>query len=160
MLAGEPIDSLRTAAGVTRTSTGMSLLAADVGFAEALAHSEIGDRDRAAVELADIAGAAGEATWYCSVLASLELAERHLDDGDLAAATRQHEAARSVVLGERLGVDAGDRLLRTAVLLALARDDAGAARAAAAAIVDGFWGRSARARVELHGGTRRGAVRP
>ena len=51
VLAGQPIDSLRIGAGVMRTTSNMSLLAADVGLAEALAHSEIGDRDRAAAEL-------------------------------------------------------------------------------------------------------------
>ncbi len=58
-LAGRPVDALRVAAGVRGSVPevdNMTMLNAEVSTAEAIAHWEIGDRDRALLELEALAG--------------------------------------------------------------------------------------------------------
>ena len=82
---GRPLDALRVAAGVRRAAavTDMTILRTELAVAEALAYRELGDRSRALAELGALVEAPAETMLFCRVLAMCELAEAHLDGGDL-----------------------------------------------------------------------------
>ena len=98
-LAGRPLDALRVAAGVRRAAqvADMTILRAELAVAEALAHRELGDRSRAMAELAALADAPAETMLFCRILAMCELAQAHLDVGDLDAARHVFAQAEALV---------------------------------------------------------------
>ena len=104
-LAGRPLDALRVAAGVRRAAavSDMTILRTELALAEALAYRELGDRSRAMAELGALAEAPAETMLFCRVLAMCELAEAHLDGGDLDAAWHVFGQAEAVVEAESLG---------------------------------------------------------
>ena len=116
-LAGRPLDALRVAAGVRRAAqvADMTILRTELAVAEALAHRELGDRSRALAELAALADAPAETMLFCRILAMCELAQAHLDVGDLD--TARHVFAQTEVL-----VEAGVARRRRAGLADSSRD--------------------------------------
>ena len=73
-LAGQPVEALRLAAGIRHAATNMSILRSELAIAEAIAHREIGNRQRALDELQAIADGPTDIRMYCTVAAMLELA--------------------------------------------------------------------------------------
>jgi LuxR family maltose regulon positive regulatory protein len=71
-LAGRPADALRIAAGVRRAAevTNMTILRTELALAEAMAHRELGDRERALAGLAALADGPAETMLYCRILAT------------------------------------------------------------------------------------------
>ncbi len=93
-LAGQPVEALRLVAGIRHAASNMSILRSELGFAEAVAHREIGDRERALAELRAIADAPPDLRLYCTVGAMLELALAASDGGDTRAALGNNSPAR------------------------------------------------------------------
>jgi LuxR family transcriptional regulator, maltose regulon positive regulatory protein len=153
-LAGRPLDALRVAAGVRRAAqvAEMTILRAELAVAEALAHRELGDRSRALAELAALADAPAETMLFCRVLAMSELAQAHLDVGDLDTARHVFAQAEALVEAESLGADVRGWLTRLGTLLALAEGDFEGARRWAEQVDDSFWGGVSEARVHLADG--------
>ena len=108
-LAGRPLDALRVAAGVRRAAqvADMTILRTELAVAEALAHRELGDRSRALAELAALADAPAETMLFCRILAMSELAQAHLDAGDLDTARHVFAQAEALVEEESLGPTCG-----------------------------------------------------
>ena len=159
-LAGRPIDALRVAAGVrgrVADVDSMTIVSAELSAAEAIAHWEIGDRDRALLELEAIAGTPAEIMIHCRVRAVLELTQACLDDGNLTAAQRWFALAETLVVEESLGSGARDWLARTGTRVALAAGHVDLARGWAEQVEDGFWGPISAARLQLAGADRAGA---
>ena len=104
-LTGHPVDALRIAAGVrdAATVTNMSILRLELAAAEAIAHRELGDRTRAQSELIALGALSSGPVGYACLLADLELAQSHLDEGDVdkaeAAFTRAAELVESDIAG-------------------------------------------------------------
>jgi LuxR family maltose regulon positive regulatory protein len=159
-LAGRPVDALRIAAGVRHAASvsSMTILRAELAIAEAVAHREVGDRQRAIAELESLAEAPAEAMLYCRILACLELAQARLDVGELDTARRAFEAAEALVAGESFGPDGRDWLYRVGTLVALAAGAIQEAHRLSNDIGDRFWGRVSVARVRLAEGDRAGAL--
>jgi ATP/maltotriose-dependent transcriptional regulator MalT len=159
-LAGRPLDALRVAAGVRHAASvsPMTILRAELELAEALAHRELGDRARAAAELAALADAPAEAMIYCRILASLELAQAHLDAGDLAVARDVFRRAEALIESESFGPDGRGWLARAGTRLALAAGDAEEAHRWARQVDDEFWRPLCAARLHLAAGERADAV--
>ena len=141
-LAGRPLDALRVAAGVRRAAqvADMTILRAELAVAEALAHRELGDRSRALAELAALADAPAETMLFCRVLAMCELAQAHLDVGDLDTARHVFAQTEALVEAESLGADVRGWLTRVGTVIALAGGDLEAARRWADQVDDSFWG--------------------
>jgi LuxR family maltose regulon positive regulatory protein len=150
-LAGQPVDALRVAAGVRQPAgiAEMWTLTAELDLAEALAARELGDRDRAARTLAELAGRSAYPMTYVRALALQELVELRLAEGEVAAAQVAFEQLEELVLRELDGRDARCRLARAGVLLAVAHDDVEAAQRWADRTDDPFWRPVAEARVHL-----------
>ena len=132
----------------------MTILRAELALAEALAHRELGDRSRAVAELAALADAPAETMLFCRVLAMCELAQAHLDGGDLDAAWHVFGQAEALVEAESLGADVRGWLARVGTVLALAEGDLEAARRWADQVDDPFWRGVSTARVHLATGDR------
>ena len=147
-LAGHPLDAVRVAAGVRPLveAAGMTTLRVVLDLADAVAARELGDREAAERGLRELAsGGCSHPSTYVEVLAGLELAEARLADGDLAAAeTLLRDVA---ALGRYPG-----RVARTAVPLALARQDLEAATRWAEQVDDPFWTPLSHARIHLAAG--------
>jgi LuxR family maltose regulon positive regulatory protein len=147
--AGRPLDAIRIAAGVRRAVAvaDMTILRTELATAEALAHRELGDRAAAARELHALSEAPAETMLYCRVLATLELTQLRLDEGDLDRA--RHEFARAATLIEEEGFGSGGRnwLHRTGTVLALAQGDIDDAWHWVHQLGDPFWARIGEARV-------------
>ena len=113
-LAGRPLDALRVAAGVRRAAqvADMTIMRAELAVAEALAHRELGDRSRALAELTALADAPAETMLFCRILAMSELAQAHLDEGDLDTARQVFAQAEALVEEESLGADVRGWLTR------------------------------------------------
>ena len=125
-LAGRPLDALRVAAGVRRAApvADMTIMRAELAVAEALAHRELGDRPRAMAELTALADTPAETMLFCRVLAMCELAQAHLDEGDLDTARQVFAETEALVEAESLGADVRGWLTRVGTVLALAGGDA------------------------------------
>ncbi len=104
-LAGRPLDALRVAAGVRRAAevADMTIMRTELALAEALAHRELGDRPRALAELTALADAPAETMLFGRILAMSELAQAHLDDGELETARHVFAQAEALVEEESLG---------------------------------------------------------
>jgi LuxR family maltose regulon positive regulatory protein len=158
-LAGRPLDALRHAAGARQAAAAsqMTILNAELGLAEALAHRELGDRG-AAVELGAMADAPAETMLYCRILAMAALTQAHLDGGDIAAAGKALERAETLADAEGFEADGRDWLTRAGTLVAIAEGDVERAGRWADAVIDPFWSGVSRARVHLATGDRFGAL--
>jgi LuxR family maltose regulon positive regulatory protein len=95
---------------------------------------------------------------YCRVLATVELADAMLDDGNLDAGRLAFEEARALVETESFGVNGRGWLARAGTRLALAAGDIDEARGWAQQLDDPFWGPIGAARVHLAGGRRSDAL--
>ncbi len=159
-LAGRPLDALRVAAGVRRAAqvADMTILRAELAVAEALAHRELGDRSRALAELAALADTPAETMLFCRILAMSELAQAHLDVGDLDTAQHVFAQTEALVEEESLGADVRGWLTRVGTVIALAGGDLEAARRWADQVDDSFWGGVSDARVQLALGDRAAAM--
>jgi len=141
-LAGQPLDSLRVAAGVRRVaeSAEMRTLRTELDIAEAIAARELGDRDRAEPALERLAGQSAYPCTYVQVYAALELVEMRLGVGDVAAARSMFQQADELSSRDLDGPEGRGRLARTGVLVSLAEDDLAAAELWSGQIDDPFWG--------------------
>jgi LuxR family transcriptional regulator, maltose regulon positive regulatory protein len=150
-LAGHPVDAIRVAAGARRAAevSKMTILRAELGVAEGLAHREVGDRSRAIAELGVLAAEPTGTMLYCQVLASVELAHAHLDGGQLAAAEDAFTEVANRIEVESFGPGGRDWLSRAGTQLALAGHDPAGASTWAEQVTDPFWGPISRARVHL-----------
>jgi LuxR family maltose regulon positive regulatory protein len=159
-LAGRPLDAIRIAAGVRRAVTvaDMTILRTELATAEALAHRELGDRATAIRELQALAEARAETMLSCRVLATLELAQIRVDEGDLERARLDLNRAAVLIEDEGFGPDGRNWLHRTAVVLALAEGDVDEAWHWVRQIDDGFWSAVSEARVHLLAGDRSAAA--
>ena len=159
-LAGRPIDAIQVAAGVRRAASvaNMTVLRAEIAIAEAVAHREVGDWPRAFVELDALARAPAEAALYCRILAWLELAQGHLDQGDVVTAREAFAEADSLAGNESFGANGRDWLSRVATVLELAAGEIEDARRLALQIHDPFWRGLSTARVHLAEGNRADAL--
>ena len=124
-LAGKPVDALRVAAGIRHAASVSNLvvLRAELALAEAVAHRELGDRSRALTELEEIAATPAETMLYCRIIATLELTEAHIDDGELDAAHGSFEQAESLIVSESFGPGCQQWLARVGTRLAAAEGD-------------------------------------
>ena len=159
-LAGRPLDALRVAAGVRRAAqvADMTIMRTELAVAEALAHRELGDRSRALAELTALADAPAETMLFCRVLAMSELAQAHLDEGELETARHVFAQAEALVEEESLGADVRGWLTRVGTVLAVAEGDLEAARRWADQVDDAFWSGVSTARVHLACGDRPAAM--
>ena len=159
-LAGWPVDAIRVAAGVRGTvaSEHMTILDAELTTGEAIARREMGDKDRALLELEALAEAPAETMLYCRVLALVELVQAHLDSGDRGEANRRFAQAEELMEVESFGTDGRELLARVGVRLALSEGDTDRARRWALSIVDNFWRHLSIARVQMADGDRAGAL--
>jgi LuxR family maltose regulon positive regulatory protein len=155
-LAGRPADTLRVVAGARRSAevTAMTTLQAELAVAEAIAHRELGDHERAVPELTSIASTPAGTMLFCRVLAFAELAMAHLDRGDVDEARKAVTAGITLVETESFGPGGEDWLARAGVLLALATGDLDAAAQWAERVDDAFWRSVCLARIDLAAGRR------
>jgi LuxR family maltose regulon positive regulatory protein len=127
-------------------------------LAEAVAHRELGDRERALPLLATLAEAPAETMLYVRILATLELAQLRLDEGDVDAGRALVAQAEAVIEAESFGHGGRDWLARVGVQLALHTGQIDDARRWSEQIDDPFWGGIGAARVRLAEGNRVDAV--
>jgi ATP/maltotriose-dependent transcriptional regulator MalT len=155
-LAGRPADALRVAAGVRRAAevTNMTILRTELALAEAVAHRELGDGERALPALAALADTPAETTLYCRVLATLELAQARLDEGDVDAARRVFGHAEALIETESFGPGGRDWLARVGTRLAVFAGEIDDARRWSDRVDDPFWSGVSTARVDLAAGDR------
>ncbi|HEU5036442.1 MAG TPA: LuxR C-terminal-related transcriptional regulator [Nocardioides sp.] len=152
-VAGHTLDAVRAAAGVRPVveSAEMATLLVVLDLADAIAARELGDPEAAVPTLQELTVADCHPSTYVPVLAGLELVEARLATGDVAA------AEELVTRLESGGVYAG-RVARTAVSVALARQDLTAAERWADRVDDAFWSPLSRARIHLSAGRTSAAV--
>jgi LuxR family transcriptional regulator, maltose regulon positive regulatory protein len=150
-LAGRPADALRVAAGVRRAAevASMTILRTELAVAEAIAHRELGDEERAVPELEALASTPAETMLFTQVLAATELVQACLDHGDLGAARGALAAAEALVEAESSGRGGRWWLARAGTRVALAAGDIDAASRWAGRVDDAFWGGVCAARVHL-----------
>jgi LuxR family maltose regulon positive regulatory protein len=155
-LAGRPADALRVAAGVRRAAevANLTILRTELALAEALAHRELGDHERALPVLAALADEPAETMMYCRILATLELAQAHLDGGNVDAARAVFRRAEALIEAESFGAGGRDWLARVGTQLAVCAGDIDEARHWSERIADPFWGGISAARVHLATGSR------
>ncbi len=159
-LAGRPADALRVAAGVRGAVevSNRTILRTELRLAEALAYREIGDRRRAVAELQALSTAPAETMSFAKVVATLELAQAHLDENEVDAGLESLRQAESLIDSESLGPDIRTYLARVATLILVTAGDVESARPWAAEVEDPFWGGVSTARVELAAGNRSSAA--
>src|SRR4029078_4792799 len=88
-----------------------------------------------------------ETMLYCRLLAGLELARVHLDEGDHEAAVQTFDRAEAHIEAERFGPDGRGWLTRTGLLVALVAGDLDTARSWVERDRDPFWHGVGRARI-------------
>jgi LuxR family maltose regulon positive regulatory protein len=159
-LAGRPADALRVAAGVRRATevTNMTILRVELALAEAVAHRELGDSKRALPDLIALTDAPAETMFHCRILATLELAQARLDEGDVDEARRVFRQAESLIETESFGPGGRNWLARVGTQLAVSAGEIDDARSWAHQVDDRFWGGVSSARVHLAVGNRVDAV--
>ncbi|GAB6937347.1 LuxR C-terminal-related transcriptional regulator [Isoptericola variabilis] len=140
-LDGRPVDALRLVAGTREASeqTSATMLRTELLTAEGIALREIGDRAAALPLLARLAGEDCDPLPHCRLLACLELARAHLDQGDLEAAGQAFAQAAEIVGTEVTGPGGRSLLARTGCLVALARGATDEARRWVVQVDDPFW---------------------
>ena len=159
-LAGRPVDALRVAASIRKAAevADMTILRHELGLAEAMAHRELGDRSHAVPLLEELATRPVGPMLFCQVLASTELVQAHLDDGDPRTARAELNRVEALVAVESFGSDGRSWVARAGTLVALAEGAVGWARAYAEEVDDPFWGPVCGARVDLAAGGRAAAA--
>jgi LuxR family maltose regulon positive regulatory protein len=159
-LAGRSARALVVAAGVRNAAavTNMTVLRAELGLAEAIAHRELGDRGRAVDELSKLADAPMDAMLYCKILATVELAHARLDAGDIELARQDLARAERLIDTESFGGGGRGWLARVGTRLALAAGYVDEAQRWAGQTADPFWGPVGTARVLLTLGDRQAAA--
>jgi LuxR family maltose regulon positive regulatory protein len=159
VLAGRPLDALQAVAGIRRASvvSNMSILRTEVALAEALAHRELGDEERAMAQLRALADEPTEAMVYSRLLAMLAVVASQASAGDVAAAQADLDRASDLVRTARLGSGGQDWLARAGVLVATADGDARGVQRWASQVQDPFWRAIGGARALLAAGDRAGA---
>ena len=160
-LAGRPLDALRVAAGVRRAAqvADMTIMRSRVGRwprrwrigSSAIVRGPC-------AELTALADAPAETMLFCRILAMSELAQAHLDEGELETARHVFAQAEALVEEESLGADVRGWLTRGGTVLAVAEGDLEAARRWADQVDDSFWGGVSEARVDLACGDRPAAM--
>ncbi len=150
-LAGRPVDALRVAAGIRHAATvsGVVVLRTELALAEAIAHRELGDRSRALAKLEELAVTPTETMLYCRIIAMLELAEAHIDDGEFDSARGSFEAAEALIVSESFGPGCQQWLARVGTRLAATAGDVAGAIHWALQIDDQFWAGVSTARAHL-----------
>lgn len=140
-LAGHPIEALEAVAGIRQAAavTNMTTLHNELAVAEAMAHRELGDRERAVSELRIVADSSAETMLYGKLLALLELTEALVSTGDLEPSRRAFDEAATLVMSAAVGSGGRDWLARVGVDMALAGGDVDAARRWAGEQRDPFW---------------------
>jgi LuxR family maltose regulon positive regulatory protein len=159
-LAGRPLDALRIAAGARRAAdvTAMTAVRAELMTAEAIAAREIGDRERALVDLESIAEMPVGSMLFCNVLALCELAGLHLDEGRIDRAAEAHERAEQQVSAGSFGPSVFDLVARVGVQRSLWTGQVDDAHRHASTISDPFWHVVCRVRAYLAEGRRDDAL--
>jgi len=150
-LAGHPVDALRIAAGIWETATvnSMTILRAELGIAQAVAHRELGDRPRALTELSSLTESRTDPVTHAHVLALMEMTQLRLDDGDLESAEETFQRADGFVRSDFSGAGGLDWLARTGTRVALAAGEPAVARSWSEQVADPFWRAVGFARVQL-----------
>ncbi len=140
-LAGLPVDALRVAAGVRDLATvnSVTVLRAELGIAEAVAHRELGDRARAMTEFAALTQSRIGPVPHVHALALLELTLLRLDEGDLDSAYASFQRAHDFFHADFTGRGGFSWLARTGVLVALASGHVNDAQRWSERIDDPFW---------------------
>jgi LuxR family maltose regulon positive regulatory protein len=153
-LAGRPLDALRGVAGVSGYAhvRSMTILRWELALAEAVAHRELGDRERAKAELTAILEADVGPVTHATSLSLLELVEICLDNADVDGARKLFGQAEVFVRGEFAGPDGVSWLARRGVLVSLAAGDLASAAQWNERVEDKFWQGVGRARLHLHRG--------
>ncbi len=105
-------------------------------------------------ELEALADAPAEAMLYCRILATLELAQAHLELGDHDDAWKRFGEAQAIVDGGGFGPDVRNWVARVAASLAIADGNLVVALRWAEQIEDAFWNPICTARVQLAAGDR------
>ena len=151
VLAGQPVDALRVAAGVRGAIAveNMPVLQAELAVAEAVARREIGDRHRGLAELEALAEAPSSTFSYCQLLAGTELVQAGIDDGDLGRAERSFTRLLEFAEAGQDDSDGHQWVARVGTRLALAIGDIDSARSWSGQIRDPFWSALSTARVHL-----------
>ncbi len=159
-LAGRPLDAIRIAAGVRQAASisQMTILRAELLTAEAIANRELGDRAKALEGLQHLAESPAETMLHCKVLATLELVQARLDEGDLDAAEALFQSAEMMIELDLPGPGARTWLARAGTLVALAGGHLDRARRWADQVDDSFWRGVSVARVCLAAGERHEAL--
>jgi len=154
VLAGRPVDALRVSAGVRDIASvhSMTILRAELDLAEALAHRELGDRQRALTELVSLAGSQVGPVRHAQALAMLELTQLRLDEGDLEGAVEGFDHTHEFIRKDFSGEGGLGWLARTGTLVALAAGQVDVARAWSEQVGDPFWEGVSIARVRLFEG--------
>jgi LuxR family maltose regulon positive regulatory protein len=155
-LAGRPVDALRVAAGIRAATSAraMTLSWSELAIAEAIAHREMGEAERARLAFEELADLSVEPMSYVRLLARLQLVLSFVDGGDTAGAGVAFERARALVRDEAPGDGAQRWLARVGVVLAVASADIDAAQQWSAEDDEPFWGGIGRARIHLALGER------
>jgi LuxR family maltose regulon positive regulatory protein len=150
-LAGRPVDALRTVVGIRRIekAVNMSVLSIELALAEAIAHRELGERDRAREELRALFEGMTDPMLYAKVIGGLELAQLHLDDGDPDRARHVFDAVEALTVSEQFGVGLRGWLARVGTLVALGNRRHDEAQRWARQADDPFWSAVSAARVHL-----------
>ncbi len=130
-------------------ATNMAILHSELGLAEAIAHRELGDRARAIAELSAIAEVPVAPVLFCQILATVELAQLHFDDGALDAAAGMLARAGDMIDRESFGPAGSDWVARIGTRLALAGAEYEKAETLSQRITDPFWSAISMARVHL-----------
>ena len=126
----------------------MSILRLELAAAEAIAHREL-ETARAQSELVALGALAPGPVGYASLLADLELAQMHLDEGASARAQAAFTRAVELVESDFGGSGARSWLGRVGTVVALAVGDVDQARRWSVTIDDPFWNPIGRARIRL-----------
>lgn len=150
-LAGRPLDALVVAAAARRAAavSNMTMLHDELALAEAIAHRELGDRERAVTEFEVLTQAPGEPMLYARILANCELAHAYADEGDLGNAQQALATAEGLADAESFGADGRSWISRVGVRLALTAGRLDEARHFADVEPDPFWAAVATAHINL-----------
>lgn len=150
-LAGQPLDAVRTVAGVRQFAEAgdMSTLRSELDLAEAIAIRELGDFEQAQHLLEPLAARSWYPNLFVHIVAQLELVELHLSNGDLDQAETLFRETVRTCEGQHSGRDAISYLARRGTVLSLARNEYAKASSWAQRIIDPFWAPLSNARVSL-----------
>jgi LuxR family transcriptional regulator, maltose regulon positive regulatory protein len=150
-LAGRPASALEVARQVRTDDSApeRSILHAERAAAEAIAHRELGHRERAEAGLLGLAEQPIGPVTYVQALAQFEVTRARLDTGDVVAARRALDQLTHTVHTDMAGPGALDLVSRAGALVSIAEGEYEAAQQWAARIGDPFWRAVNQARAHL-----------